>query len=963
MSILLFKPLDLRDPVASSLPVDCSRPIARTVKVRWVVARAYPTWLYTLHKRPVILSWGAGIDSGALLLSYLLEPEYRDFDLSDLVVIHAHTGSEWPETVEAAEGVYLPLLYLNGVRVIQAARASDSQSDGVVILHDSHHDRRFERRHQAHREIHQQVMGTGMRSPLTYQFAESYNDSNWPCQFYHKGARTLAGHLMENATVPQVQTGRRLCTLHYKAFVIDYVVRLLFGESPQRRFIGYNWSEQGRAENDANYSLSCRYQVGYNGDERQRASSDSSLMIRAQQGYSYQLAFNDDERQRTKEESVAWRPQLFEFPLIQRGWGRAFCENYCRQFVQRCFPGLLQALEAVVEDLIDKSFCGFCCFACSSGSKIAAASGVRGVSRELAALLSESKEDILLRKFRRHPHLAGEALMIEHIALAINPTQYLYGSRCAYDVINNANIPAAIADFERRKQEIVEWAVFVVRRIFKFKGKNGVMRQTKIVFRGTEDDCNAHVKALASAYGREAKYIERTWRFWSIPRLPAEVEKFPHVEELFTVAPAFVKQKQNYLTEADYAFEWACATGSHPTVRSTTIEETIPMPKAARKAPVTPISLTPDGENIMFEVVQGTQCDHSQWTSFLTIGDIKRTFSVPDASTEPDPMQIHQRVYDENRAAKQVAPYILKGVIEDGNYYRLPAVTIGFKASTFRVVNYKEQWTALIDAVSDSTLRQQMQTELQWMPRGRSASLILPPDTEFFTYDGQHRQGGMLEAILKSPDFMDGQELAVLFMEDLGLQFRRQVFVDFNSKGKIINSSQLTLFNQRDTLDVTAKVLMEQAPFKGHTAWEKSTVKATKPHELFVLKALRDATKGLLAGIPPAEHSDQAIAYWQAVAAAHPHWVKIKTATPTQLVELKETTFSFHVVTLKALGMVGNHLLKQEDWKGKLAGLKNINWNQDNPDWESVILAFGRVQTDQAAVGRMAMYIQSKLNS
>jgi hypothetical protein len=40
----------------------------------------------------VVMSYGMGADSTAILMRWLTEPASRDFDLQDLVVITAHTG-------------------------------------------------------------------------------------------------------------------------------------------------------------------------------------------------------------------------------------------------------------------------------------------------------------------------------------------------------------------------------------------------------------------------------------------------------------------------------------------------------------------------------------------------------------------------------------------------------------------------------------------------------------------------------------------------------------------------------------------------------------------------------------------------------------------------------------------------------------------------------------------------------
>ena len=56
-----------------------------------------------------VLSWGLGADSTAILLRWLHEPASRDFDLDKLVVVTAHTGNEYTDTLRDAQDVTLPL--------------------------------------------------------------------------------------------------------------------------------------------------------------------------------------------------------------------------------------------------------------------------------------------------------------------------------------------------------------------------------------------------------------------------------------------------------------------------------------------------------------------------------------------------------------------------------------------------------------------------------------------------------------------------------------------------------------------------------------------------------------------------------------------------------------------------------------------------------------------------------------
>jgi hypothetical protein len=52
--------------------------------------------------RTTVLSYGLGADSTAILLKFLADPAAYGLrpDLSDLVLVHAVTGNEWPDSLD-----------------------------------------------------------------------------------------------------------------------------------------------------------------------------------------------------------------------------------------------------------------------------------------------------------------------------------------------------------------------------------------------------------------------------------------------------------------------------------------------------------------------------------------------------------------------------------------------------------------------------------------------------------------------------------------------------------------------------------------------------------------------------------------------------------------------------------------------------------------------------------------------
>lgn len=176
----------------------------------------------------IILSYGMGRDSTAILLRWLTDPTSRDFDLADLIVVTAQVGNEWPDTYRLVEAVVLPLLRKHKVRYVQLARKGPNLADGIVVLDDS-------------------------REPT-----KLYTDVPW----------TLRDELVRNGTVPE-SGGNRKCSIKYKGTVIDRWVAeelggtikngAMVGIEPYRHVIGFNADELERRDRDQCYGSGGRH--------------------------------------------------------------------------------------------------------------------------------------------------------------------------------------------------------------------------------------------------------------------------------------------------------------------------------------------------------------------------------------------------------------------------------------------------------------------------------------------------------------------------------------------------------------------------------------------------------------------------------------------------------------------------------------------------------------------------------
>ena len=52
-----------------------------------------------------ILSYGMGVESTGILVRWILEPATRDFELSELIVVTAQTGQEFPTSSSASNAI------------------------------------------------------------------------------------------------------------------------------------------------------------------------------------------------------------------------------------------------------------------------------------------------------------------------------------------------------------------------------------------------------------------------------------------------------------------------------------------------------------------------------------------------------------------------------------------------------------------------------------------------------------------------------------------------------------------------------------------------------------------------------------------------------------------------------------------------------------------------------------------
>jgi hypothetical protein len=158
-----------------------------------------------------------GLDSTAILLRWLTEPESRDFSLEEMVVITSMTGDEWPETGQMVSELILPLFRAHRIRYIQVARAGPKQADGVRVL----------------------------------------DDSRTPERLFLEGDYALSQEMLRAGTVPQYGGARR-CSAKAKGWPLDQVIGQITEGRPYRHVVGFEANEANRAVRDSGFNTAHR---------------------------------------------------------------------------------------------------------------------------------------------------------------------------------------------------------------------------------------------------------------------------------------------------------------------------------------------------------------------------------------------------------------------------------------------------------------------------------------------------------------------------------------------------------------------------------------------------------------------------------------------------------------------------------------------------------------------------------
>ena len=317
-----------------------------------------------------------------------------------------------------------------------------------------------------------------------------------------------------------------------------------------------------------------------------------------------------------------------------------------------------------------------------------------------------------------------------------------------------------------------------------------------------------------------------------------------------------------------------------------------------------------------FPVVRGLQANKEYYIAMVPIGMLERLFPSDDEIVSP-----------EYRAQRRLniarIPTIRDYVLENRNNYVFSALSASIDGK-YSFIPSPEN-----DAVG---------------------TLEVSLDAVFLINDGQHRKAALLEAIKEDRSLRD-ETISVVFFEDQGLARSQQMFTDLNKHAVKTSNSISELYDLRDPLAVRTKsILAKVLFFEKYVDKEKDNL-GKFASKLFTLNAFYSANRRALKGFSVNDQNEQFLVdYWSTVVRNITEWQLLeKHEIPKK--DLRENYIITQSVVLQAFGRLGNYYLKSGDDLSGLDGLRNINWQRDNPLWVlRAIAKNGRIVMNESSV-------------
>jgi DNA sulfur modification protein DndB len=246
--------------------------------------------------------------------------------------------------------------------------------------------------------------------------------------------------------------------------------------------------------------------------------------------------------------------------------------------------------------------------------------------------------------------------------------------------------------------------------------------------------------------------------------------------------------------------------------------------------------------------------------------------------------------------------------------------------------------------------------------------LEIPLDTDFLINDGQHRWAAIEEVVQKEPSLGE-QTICVVLYRAENLERSQQMFSDLNRTVQKTPRPLDILYDHRGPMNRITQRVAEAVPlFKDRVELEKNSLSQRSP-AFVTLSALYDANEQLLGTLREGEVEEaeveaavaRATLFWNLMTQNIPGWRSIRDVDlhPS---EARAGYIHCHAVGFWAIAAAGRDLIErypdEEAWKERLAGLSEIDWRRDNPEWQGVCMLGGDIITRRQTREATANYIR-----
>lgn len=331
---------------------------------------------------------------------------------------------------------------------------------------------------------------------------------------------------------------------------------------------------------------------------------------------------------------------------------------------------------------------------------------------------------------------------------------------------------------------------------------------------------------------------------------------------------------------------------------------------------------------IELPAVKGMQANMPYYTVMCPLNLVARLLTYTDNSLPPE-MRV-QRVLN-----KQRIPEMKDYILQNRDCYVFSALT------------------ASVDG------------EIEFSPAKKNEAfgeLKISTDSRIIINDGQHRRAA-IEAALEECPSLRYEDIAIVIYHDIGLERSQQMFTDLNRYAIRPTKSLNILYDNRDTFSLLIKECIQKIPmFSGRVESEKSTI-SNRSKALFTLSGIFHASKLLLRDVANDEYADIFCNYWNAVADNIPIWQKAKDKSLSPQ-DFREHYICAHAITLKALGEMGNHLVRtipeKALWSQRLCFLQNIEWDKESTELQGLVMINGRISSSTSNQKAFAEYLLKK---